>query len=105
MKTKHTPKPWEQHKGEDGKTYATVRDATGQCVADCGSRTDEKAQANAQLIAAAPDLLEACEGLAELNIWLLTDECECPPEGHHCGVDRLKDSISELDAAINKAKG
>lgn len=49
--SKHTPGPW-------GKIYANVRDAAGRCVADCGSRTDADAQANARLIAAAPDMLK-----------------------------------------------
>ena len=65
--TKHTPGPWTMHpRGKDG---AEVR-ATAS-VAWCGSawtlgsenqviRADE-AQANARLIAAAPDLLAACE--------------------------------------------
>jgi hypothetical protein len=54
----HTPGPWRQH--TDGeKTYASVRGRNGQCVADCGSRSDVVAQANAKLIAASPDLLEA----------------------------------------------
>lgn len=54
--TQHTPGPWKQH--SDGeKTYASVRGAKNQTVADCGSRSDRVAQANARLIAAAPELL------------------------------------------------
>jgi hypothetical protein len=52
--------PWHQHEA-GGKKYANVRDSAGRCVADCGSRSDEIAQNNAKLIAAAPDLLEACK--------------------------------------------
>lgn len=67
--------PWKQHEGQDGKIYANVRDAAGRCVADCGSRTDKEAQANAKLIAAAPELLKVCRDaksllneVAEMNI-------------------------------------
>jgi hypothetical protein len=60
----HTPGPWKQH--VDGeKTYASVRSPVGQIVADCGSRSDLIAQANAKLIAAAPDLLEALQLMTE----------------------------------------
>lgn len=72
MTTKHTPGPWTMHpRGEDG---AEVRAITS--VAWCGIasthgasgsqviRADE-AQANARLIAAAPDLLAACEAIID----------------------------------------
>ncbi len=53
----HTPGPWKQHETE-GKVYASVRGANNEIVADCGSRSDKQAQANAALIAAAPELLD-----------------------------------------------
>lgn len=64
--TTHTPGPWKQYQWED-KTYASVRGPDGRCVADCGSRSDQIAQANARLIAAAPDLLAALEIVAAGN--------------------------------------
>lgn len=57
--TKHTPGPWNQ---DD----QFVRDASGLSIAHCGSdRPGGKAiaRANATLIAAAPDLLAACDEL------------------------------------------
>lgn len=56
----HTPGPWKQHT-TPGKVYASVRGVDGRCVADCGSRSDVVAQANAMLIAAAPDILAALQ--------------------------------------------
>lgn len=40
-------------------TYDWVRDKTGRVVANCTGHEDQKA--NAHLIAAAPDLYEACK--------------------------------------------
>ena len=54
--SKHTPGPWEK-----AEPFATVRAPGRPCIADCGSRSDLDAQANARLIAAAPDLLAALE--------------------------------------------
>lgn len=44
-----TPRPW--HQLTDGeKSYAAIRGERNQTVADCGSRSDLTAQANAALI-------------------------------------------------------
>lgn len=68
----HTPLPWKQHTG-NGKTYANVRGADDRWVADCGSRSDDIAQANAAFIVRAcnchDDLLAALQNaLASLHI-------------------------------------
>lgn len=64
METKHTPGPWYQHRTKD-KVYANVRSANVGCIADCGSRSDSIAQANAAFIVRACNshdkLLEACK--------------------------------------------
>lgn len=39
-------------------------------------------------------------GHHEMNIWLAECECDCPPEGHTCGVDRLKSSIEFVDNVL-----
>ena len=60
----HTPGPWTHNatgSPDYAKQYAVYPEGSGRDVAivyDC-----EQAEANAQLIAAAPDLLEACRGL------------------------------------------
>lgn len=74
MKTKHTPGPW-YYRPEEPSVEAEHNNDTGffLTVADCGeSRTmsvDEQ-KANARLIAAAPELLEALQ----VCLWALTDE-------------------------------
>jgi hypothetical protein len=56
--TKHTPGPWTAEMGA-GKG-AWVKGSTGEWSALACGDTDESANANAALIAAAPDLLSAC---------------------------------------------
>ena len=66
----------------------------------------EMQRANAQLISAAPELLEACKiGLEEMKTWLKSEECDCPPEGHICGLPRLTRHIEQIRQAIAKAEG
>lgn len=65
MKTSHTPGPWKQHETE-GKIYASIRGPRNETIADCGSRSDQQAQANARLIAAAPELLASLMAIYEM---------------------------------------
>lgn len=51
--SKHTPGPWETFKGQDGWGIVGL----------CGGYYGELSEANARLIAAAPELLEALHGL------------------------------------------
>lgn len=93
--TKHTPGPWTMHpRGKDG---AEVRAITS--VAWCGIalthgvsgsqviRADE-AQANARLIAAAPDLLAACELM--LTVYGLSQEAPHATDVMRAAVARAK---------------
>ncbi len=63
MKTNHTPGEWKQDNAEPRKIYAYGGD--GLTIADCNQpgRSVTEAEANARLIAAAPELLEACQNL------------------------------------------
>lgn len=54
---KHTPKPWRRVAGFQ------IEGPTGKTLAECFGRTDEAA-GNAALMAAAPELLEALERIA-----------------------------------------
>ena len=92
MSTKHTPGPW--HVGKGSK--CVVYDAEGWAVADavtCHNRHNA-IDANARLIAAAPDLLDALRRLCAVAVW---DE----------DTDRAEfdAAISGADAAIAKAEG
>ena len=101
METSHTPGPWKQH-ATPGKIYASVRGADGRCVADCGSRSDVIAQANAEFIVRAcnahDDLLEALEACERA----LDEAYFAEPDG--CGCLACE-SLRKARAAIAKAKG
>ena len=52
------------------------------------------------------ELLEACKTAEnELTKWLASQDCDCPPEGHMCGFDRVMRNRKELQQAIQKAEG
>lgn len=61
MKAQHTPGPWRVEK--TGPALLVWSDKPGLCasVNPPGSKADKTDIANARLIAAAPDLLEACD--------------------------------------------
>ena len=60
--TKHTPGPWVI--GKQDHDVITVDTANGTAICDVYVDSDDR-PANANLIAAAPDLLEACERLLD----------------------------------------
>jgi len=71
METKHTPGPWSVFEDKENETGIVkgynVESAAGEivgCEGICGGSNDE---ANARLIAAAPDLLEAVDRLLTWN--------------------------------------
>ncbi|MBA43595.1 MAG: hypothetical protein CMF62_06285 [Magnetococcales bacterium] len=85
---KHTPGPWLA----DG-FFVSTKDDEHSIVSAVISKPDEELKANAHLIAAAPDLLEACEAaLKKLN-----SICQ-----HSNAAHEAQTMIRE---AINKAKG
>ena len=101
----HTPGPWFVFPnghcvgGPTGLLDADPNEKTAG-VAMCGMRlrTEEEIEANARLIAAAPDLLAACEDyLRELQSW---SESNTPP------TDSTMAELRQRTAdAIAKAKG
>jgi len=102
-KTKHTPGPWEigaLFGDPDGKSYEypTIyrrnEDGSTTYVADIMGALSPPAWPNAHLIAAAPDLLEACGVLLKAAPELWGEDVEKWP--------RLMDRV---EAAIAKAEG
>ena len=52
------------------------------------------------------ELVGALEvSVGEMRTWESLDECDCPPEGHHCGISRLRQSIYFAGEALVRAKG
>ncbi len=93
--SKHTKGPWAINEflvyaeNGNGCTLATIN-STSKGI------SDEEAQANARLIAAAPELLEACQSSLQ---WILDVLQAEPPETYS------DDILDELNAAIDKATG
>ena len=90
MATTHTPGPWAAELAHPpAGSYATIRAADDAIVCHVGL-TDEQDGADARLIAAAPDLLTACEAALV-----------CAEMGITLGLT----ATETLRAAIAKAKG
>lgn len=83
MENKHTPGTWY---AKDGQVYPTETGKT-LAVIPYFDKENEEQKANAKLIAAAPDLLEACKMALEVR------------RVTHHGDDPL---LNKLDAAIAK---
>ncbi len=66
----HTPGPWKHlRRRETDGSHDVMAGNPPHCVATCGRQScdDGIIAANARLIAAAPDLLEACELIVAIN--------------------------------------
>ena len=96
----HTPGPWlAASKPSSVVGLPVVATRTGRSVASVSffalgqqfSNHDAESQANAKLIAAAPDLFEACAG-----VWAALADTDDP---------RLAAIAKECDAALTKARG
>lgn len=114
MSAQHTPGPWEIDYG-----YNRIIKSIGPCVPDeyAGSAWLEVTEANARLIAAAPDLLEA---LKQVAMWLpimteiaglnaeetqveLSEFADDP--NRHSETISIASSLEKARAAIAKAIG
>ena len=96
METKHTPGPWTCHElgDEDGswERWSIVHNGP-LCYGGDACQGPAVSEANARLIAAAPELLEACEAIA----------LDLENNGELYETDEAR--IEILRAAIAKAKG
>ena len=107
MKTKttntpHTPAPWfaVESRGKDQFHIRVLDTEDGYSVMDCDWVGYNKAKANATLMAAAPELLEALENLLFLNA--------CEQEGIESGRPTAKqwfEAFDKAEQAVDKAKG
>lgn len=99
MHSKHTPGPWDVDEGDKSTIYEL--DAANPIAEVFSDRSAEENEANARLIAAAPELLDA--------LTALLDEAEdvfvCMADA--TGIDRhnLPPQFAAARAAIAKAEG
>ena len=91
IELKHTPGPWFAA-NPFGKFEVAVLNSEWTVYAD--QEANEDAAGDAHLIAAAPDMLDALDRVANLN-----------PDAGEIGEGMLKTIVSEARAAIAKAKG
>ncbi len=94
MSTKHTPGPWQSDAAGESHEWV-VLSSENQSICACmnGVGGKDRVQANARLIAAAPELLEALEDVLKITMFHSNPESE---------LERRK---SKARAAIAKAKG
>jgi len=94
--TKHTPGPWfgEQRKSRNGERYFIGNTTTAVVELGPIENWDDEDHADATLIAAAPDLLEAAEAVDKY--WM---------KGYQLRNATFMEALVGLQAAIAKAKG
>jgi hypothetical protein len=96
-KTKHTPGPWQWYRYGKSKNSPVKVETAEKVVAEiiwCGHGNHATRIANARLIAAAPDLLEALRAVLR--------DCNLRELGHG---GRMDQAIAASRAAIAKADG
>lgn len=119
MSGKHTPGPWVVRTAGHGAAGGVVVDElwVGKPAGDTADdiaiasdirnpyadQLDHVAEANAALIAAAPDLLEACKRLEMACMRLGIHFSRGTHEGKH--TDEALEAINQARAAIAKAEG
>lgn len=95
--SKHTPGPWSTQRALDGSgdvgiTAPGVRNVIAECFAAMRHRDEratDEAEANARLIASAPELLAACEAVLAVP----ADE-----------IGRVSCLVPQIVAAVRKAR-
>lgn len=91
---KHTPGPWSIQAGSSNPLIGSADCTVAEVLDDCFPDTEQQ-KANANLIAAAPALLEACELAQHLMPYIHADQFD----GH------AAETFRKIDAALKLAKG
>ena len=105
--TTHTPGPWCIKRVRDFMMPTwLVQDADGRTVADCsnGYADTMPEEANARLIAAAPALLAALEGMNHLGGAARGGYCICAARDGSAPDARHSTSCADARAAIRQAR-
>ncbi|BAO04707.1 hypothetical protein KMC49_gp46 [Ralstonia phage Firinga] len=105
MNTKHTEGPWHvTGKGLSRYVEGRVRPGVLQEVAWCGAtEVPEQMEANARLIAAAPEMLEALDNIGGLSRALRVGGPD--PMDLHELSDALQEAVDTANAIVAKATG
>ncbi|MFY2570157.1 hypothetical protein [Achromobacter ruhlandii] len=96
MTTNHTRGPWRYEPGRDGRPPYVIRRTEGGFVVV--GMTADRQEADARLIAAAPELLEALDTVV---FWY----GKRGPDDNLLPIDRQEDEIAKAMRAVAKAKG
>lgn len=99
---KYTSGPWETSLGS--VRTAKLINGAHQLIANIARRGTEEAEANATLIVAAPDLLEALEALLE-DAHILWQEPTTDTRVWAIALKRFKLALESAHAVIARAKG
>jgi hypothetical protein len=106
--SEHTPGPWKVQENADAYTHI-VRSKTNAYICGCGQGSDGEDKANARLIAAAPELLEALnqvyDYLIGLHAYLLSCEKSVIVDNLESTSAFAYKQAELIYAAIHKAKG
>lgn len=113
MESKHTPGPWEVRDEFSPYEYGTVevyKEDGNKWIASAlgthvGPSTKEEAKANANLIAASPDLLEAIQHALNLKDLWSADQYGTVPSDYEGTKNALQQMQDKLEAAYLKATG
>ena len=100
--SKHTPGPWAVERDAEGRLHVVEGDFLD--VAEVGYLSGPDPEANARLIAAAPELLEALEQLFRIGEFY-SSAIEHDNYGEHGRKMDLAEWATLAQAAIAKAKG
>ena len=91
----HTPGPW-SYGGSVEQVWGGVIESCGYHVASAHGKNDDECKANAHLIAAAPEMLEA------LKAAIANSDANIGPYGRTSEAQAVYDQVSD---AIDKAEG
>ena len=102
MTTQHTPGPWHTTRDGFSTVYVEARIGGGwiQEVAACGptEKGSDQQEANARLISAAPELLEAIKPFAAM---LADHHKDVPDYQQIFGINRNSFSVGDLRRAVS----
>lgn len=99
--SKHTPGPWTSRPFGDSFAVMVSDKRVAYCYGAFADWDKETAEANAHLIAAAPELLEALKEMCEMHGGIHDEDC---PEDDTCGCYG-KAFNDRINAVIAKAEG